>query len=199
MFTQDPKFWRAGAVSSVLVMVAILAFLTLDTLSAISAGGSHVPPYTVINQTISFEYDTNAGNWRPVIGASQPLFGKTYTADEAKVMMRTGKLVLQSRACMDCHTVLGNGAYFAPDLTKSWLDPVWHSVWMPMTQQKTQEEAMAAFLMEPGRYATWSRQMPNLHLSRNEAISMVAYLKWLSSIDTNGFPNNFAHGDDQDQ
>ncbi len=26
---------------------------------------------------------------------------------------------------MNCHTLLGNGAYYAPDLTKAWLDPAW--------------------------------------------------------------------------
>jgi nitric oxide reductase subunit C len=25
---------------------------------------------------------------------------------------------------MNCHTLLGNGAYYAPDLTKAWLDPI---------------------------------------------------------------------------
>lgn len=197
MFTQDPKFYRAGAVSSVIVMIAILIFLTIDTMGAIRAGGTHVPPYDVINHHIGYAYDASSGNYVPTIGAPETLFGKTYTPEEAAATMRTGKLVLQSRACMDCHTVLGNGAYFAPDLTKSWLDPVWRNVWMPMTQTHRQEDAMAAFLMNPERYATWGRKMPNLHLSLNEAQSMVAYLKWLSAIDTNGFPSGFGHGNDQ--
>jgi nitric oxide reductase subunit C len=28
-------------------------------------------------------------------------------------------------------------------------------------------------------------------LSRDEAVAVVAYLKWLSAVDTNGFPANF--------
>jgi nitric oxide reductase subunit C len=191
VFVQDPTFYRAGAVSSILVMSAILVFLTIDTLGAIRSGGSHVPAYNVINHHISYSYDAAAGNWMPKVGGLEPLFGKIYTDADAAATMRTGKLVLQSRACMDCHTVLGNGAYYAPDLTKSWLDPVWHNVWMPMTQTHRQEDAMVAFLMNPERYATWGRKMPNLHLSQDEAQSMVAYLKWLSAIDTNGFPDGF--------
>lgn len=197
LFTQDPKFYRAGAVSSIVVMVAILLFLTINTMAAIKTGGTHVPPYDVINHHIGYHYDAAAGNDMPTIGGIEPLFGKVYSPAEAGAMMRKGKLVLQSRACMDCHTVLGNGAYFAPDLTKSWLDPVWHNVWMPMTQTHRQEDAMVAFLMNPERYATWGRKMPNLHLSEAEAQSMVAYLKWLSSIDTNGFPSGFGRGNDQ--
>ena len=46
----DPVFWRAGAISTIAVMSILLIMLTIDTLAAISPGGSHVPPYTVINQ-----------------------------------------------------------------------------------------------------------------------------------------------------
>jgi len=192
-FTRDPLFWRAGAISSVTVMVAILVFLTADTLHAMTPGetGSHVPPYTVINQRISYEVDPATNDWRPVVGRKELIFDHEYTPAEAADLMRKGKLVLQSRACMSCHTVFGNGGYYAPDLTKSWLDPVWQQTWMPVTQKKTKDEAIAAFLMHPERYPTWSRQMPNLNIQRDEAIAMVAYLKWLSAIDTNGFPNNF--------
>lgn len=199
MFARDPNFYRAGAVSSVLVMIAILAFLTIDSMGAIGTGGTHVPPYTVINRQIGYSYNASAGNYMPTIGAPEKLFGRTYTADEAAATMRTGKLVLQSRACMDCHTVLGNGAYYAPDLTKSWVDPIWQKQWMPMTRAHTKEDAMVAFLQDPDRYATWERRMPNLHLTLDEAQAMVAYLKWLSAIDTNGFPNDFGHGNDQPQ
>ena len=190
-FTQDPLFWRAGAISSVAVMAAILSFLTVDSLRAIAPGGSHVPRYTVINQKISYEFDAGANEWRPRIGGEELIFGHRYSAGEANALMREGKLVLQTRACMDCHTILGNGAYFAPDLTKAWLDPAWKTIWMPFTQKKTRAEAMAEFLMHPDRYATWNRQMPDLKIDRGEAVAMVAYLKWLSSIDTNGFPNGF--------
>jgi nitric oxide reductase subunit C len=33
--------------------------------------------------------------------------------------------------------------------------------------------------------------MPNLRLSEAEAHAVVAYLKWMSAVDTNGFPPNF--------
>jgi nitric oxide reductase subunit C len=34
--------------------------------------------------------------------------------------------------------------------------------------------------------------MPNLRLSEDEARALVAFLKWMSGIDTNGFPPRFA-------
>ena len=102
-----------------------------------------------------------------------------------------GKLVIQSRACMNCHTLLGNGAYYAPDLTKAWLDPKWEKVMIAATQSKTKEEAMVKFLMYPDKYATWTRRMPNLNIDEEEAKAVVAYLKWMAAINTNGFPDHF--------
>ena len=193
MYAEDPAFWRAGAISSTLVMLVVLGFLTADSLATIRAGGANVPSYTVINKEIRYEFDGEAHRYRPVIGADQLLFGRSYSPEEASELMRLGKLVIQSRNCMNCHTFFGNGAYYAPDLTKAWLDPAWQQLWMPMTQTTTREEAIAAFLMHPEKYPTWSRQMPNLKLTREEAVALVAYLKWMSAVETNGFPIHFGH------
>lgn len=61
-----------------------------------------------------------------------------------------------------------------------------------MTGKATKEEAMAEWLQHPDRYPTFARRMPNLHLSEEEARALVAFLKWMSAIDTNGFPDRFA-------
>jgi nitric oxide reductase subunit C len=193
MYAADPAFWRAGAISSTAVMLVVLALLTVDSLATIRAGGANVPAYTVINKQIAYEFDAEAHRYRPVIGADQPLFGRAVSAQEAEALIRKGKLLIQSRNCINCHTFFGNGAYYAPDLTKAWLDPAWQQMWMPMTQSATREEAIAAFLMHPEKYPTWSRQMPNLNITDEEAKALVAYLKWMSAVETNGFPIHFGH------
>jgi nitric oxide reductase subunit C len=187
----DPAFWRAGAISTTVVMLVVLVFLTIDSLDVIRAGGAHVPAYTAINQEIGYGYNLDRGYQVPTIGGEQPIFGRTYSEAEARDLIAKGKLVIQSRACMDCHTFFGNGAYYGPDLTKAWLDPVWDQLWKPMTGQATREGAIAEFLMHPEKYPTWSREMPNLGLTRDEAVALVAYLKWMSAVDANGFPANF--------
>jgi len=187
----DPKFWRAGAISTTIVMGIVLVMLTIDSLGAISPGGSHVPPFTVINRHIDYAYNGKLGRDMPVLGGEELLFGKSVSDSEAAAMIELGKLVIQSRACMNCHTFMGNGAYYAPDLTKAWLDPAWDT-WIAITGAQSKDEAMARFLMAPEQYATWQRKMPNLGISRDEAVATVAYLKWLSAIDTNGFPIHFA-------
>jgi nitric oxide reductase subunit C len=187
---EDPRFWRAGAISIVVVMLVVLAMLTFDSLLQIDVGGAHVPAYTVINQKIGYKLDADRGFDRPTIGETEHLFGRSYGEQEASDLISKGKLVIQSRACIDCHTFFGIGAYYAPDLTKAWLDPMWET-WKAITAANSREEAMARFLMDPVRYRIFERAMPNLHLSRDEAEAVVAYLKWMAAVDTNGFPANF--------
>ena len=190
MYFDDPVFWRAGAISTIAVMSIVLIMLTIDSLSAISPGGSHVPPYTVINQHIDYKFDSNRGFDVPVISGAEPLFGRSLDESAAATLIDQGKMVIQSRACIDCHTFFGNGAYYAPDLTKAWLDPDWEA-WQAVTGTDTREGAMVKFLMDPEQYRTWTRTMPNLGVSEEEAQALVAYLKWMSAVDTNGFPPNF--------
>jgi nitric oxide reductase subunit C len=194
MYTQDPAFWRAGAISVCVVTAAVLAILTIDSLAAISPGGSHVPPYSVINRHIAYEYNSERRMYVPIIGGEEPLFNRKYTEDEASELIRKGKLVIQSRACMDCHTFFGNGAYYAPDLTKSWLDPVWDATWKPMYRGTSREDTIAKFMMRPDEFPVGFRFMPNLNITREEGEAVAAYLKWMSAVDTNGFPTRFGVG-----
>ncbi len=79
MQIQDPQFWRAGAISIVVVMMIVLAMLTVDSLVAIDAGGSHVPAYTVINQKVGYKFDAARGFDMPTIGEKEQLFGRVYS------------------------------------------------------------------------------------------------------------------------
>jgi len=190
MSFEDPAFWRAGAISTIVVMSIVLIMLTIDSLAAITPGGSNVPPYTVINQHIDYKFDSNRGSHPPIIGNAEPLFGKPVDEPMAAALIDRGKMVIQTRACIDCHTFFGNGAYYAPDLTKAWLDPDWEA-WQSITGADTREGAMVKFLMDPEQYRTWIRTMPNLGITESEAQAVVAYLKWMAAVDTNGFPPNF--------
>ena len=118
-------FWRKCAIVVTAVMVVVLIVLTYDSLEAISAGSRRVPDYTVINKRIDYRYDEARHMKVPVIGADRPLFGKLLNAEEARDLVDLGKVTTQAKNCMNCHTLLGNGAYYAPDLTKAWLDPAW--------------------------------------------------------------------------
>ena len=180
------SFWRKTAIWVTAGSFVALIFLTFDTMSQITAGTKRVPAYSVINKRIDYVFDKQRNFQVPVIGVEEPLFGKRLTEEEAEALVSKGKLTTQAKNCMNCHTLLGNGAYYAPDLTKSWLDPMWGS-------PSVREQLMVEFLMNPQDklHNITGRRMPNLGITEEEARATVAFLKWMSSIDTNGFPNNF--------
>lgn len=180
-------FWKKTAVWVTAVSFLILVVLTFDSLKQTSAGTQRVPAYSVINRKIDYQYDDELRKFMPVLGGEELLFGKKYSEEEAEQWVDLGKKTTQAKNCMNCHTLLGNGAYFAPDLTKAWLDQGWISAAM-------REDMMVKFLMDPESNARTygsDRKMPNLDITEKEAKGIVAFLKWMSSIDTNGFPYNF--------
>jgi nitric oxide reductase subunit C len=85
-----------------------------------------------------------------------------------------GKWVWQKYNCNDCHTILGIGGYYAPDVTKvmSTRDSDW------VTQ----------FLKDPEKVWPNARKMPNLHLQDQEIADVVAFLSWVNGINTNNWP-----------
>ena len=196
------SFWRRSAAWVTGFATILLIWLTFDTIGQIRMGTDEelaqgikrrIPAPTVVNYKIDYKYDEKRGLEAPVIGPEkEPLFGKELSPEEAAKMLRHGKLTQQAKNCMDCHTLLGNGAYYAPDLTKAWLDPMWEKTMPAMTGKKTKEEAMVEFLMHPEKYPTHARMMPNLKITEEEAKALVVFLKHMSSIDTNGYPRGFS-------
>ncbi len=193
------SFWRRSAAWGTGVASVLLILLTVDTIGQIKMGTPEelekgikrrVPAPTVINHKIDYKYDPRRGLEVPVIGPKEKFFGKEWSPKEAEELLRLGKLTVQAKNCMDCHTLLGNGAYYAPDLTKAWLDPKWKE--LGYLGEKTKEEGIAKFLQNPPQYATHTRKMPNLGITKKEAMGIVAFLKHMSSIDTNGFPRGFS-------
>ena len=181
------SFWKKVAVWVTAASFLLLIVLTFDSLSQVSAGGQRVRAYGVINQKIDYRFDAKLNRYRPVIGEAAPLFGKKLTEDEARELVSLGKKTTQAKNCINCHTILGNGAYYAPDLTKAWLDPGW-------IDEASRENLMLAFLKDPPANARTygsGRRMPQLGITDAEARGVIAYLKWMSAIDTNGFPHNF--------
>lgn len=179
--------WRKWAIWITAGMAVVLIFLTFDSVAKITAGTERVPAYSVINKKIFYKFDSERNMEAPVIGGDAPLFGQVYSEEEAEALVTLGKLTVQAKNCMNCHTLLGNGAYYAPDLTKSWLDRGWAT-------EAVREDLMVRFLLDPTNnartYGT-NRRMPNLGITEEEARGLVAFLKWMSAIDTNGFPRGF--------
>ncbi|HEY5602476.1 MAG TPA: cytochrome c [Gammaproteobacteria bacterium] len=181
------ELWRKFAIWITAIMFLVLIILTFDSIAKIQAGSARVPAYSVINQRIDYSFDAARNRMAPVIGGEAPLFGTALSAEQAEQLVTKGKLTIQAKNCINCHTLLGNGSYYAPDLTKAWLDPGWGTA-------AIREQLMINFLMDPSANARTfgsGRKMPNLGITEEEARGVVAFLKWMSAIDTNGFPHNF--------
>ncbi len=87
-----------------------------------------------------------------------------------------GKKVWEDNNCIGCHTIMGEGAYFAPELGNVYerRGPAFIKAWI---------QAMPT--NAPGR-----RQMPQFNLSEEELDAMVAFLKWTNEIDDANWPPN---------
>lgn len=118
-----------------------------------------------------------------------------------------GWRVEQNYACMDCHTILGNGAYFAPDLTKignengpawlrAWLDnssafPDNASVQQALPAGTSLEEYYAAYPGAAGDVQASGgniSNMPLIRFSREDKEALVPFMMYLGEINTNGWP-----------
>ncbi len=180
-------FWRKCAIFVTAFMALALILLTFHSLAAIQSGAGRVPAYSVVNHRIDYRMDRERGYQVPVIGEEAPLFGRKLTEAEAEELVDLGKLTVQAKNCMNCHTLLGNGAYYAPDLTKAWLDPGWGN-------EQARETLMTLFLKDPianARTFGTGRRMPDMDLTDDEVRGVIAFLKWMSAVDTNGFPRGF--------
>ena len=94
-------------------------------------------------------------------------------APEVTKEVDAGKQVWHKYDCIGCHTILGNGSYFAPDMTK--------------VVERKPAGYLKKFLMDP-KSTNKNATMPKLGLTSQEADDMIIFLTWISKIDTNGWP-----------
>lgn len=84
-----------------------------------------------------------------------------------------GKTLWESNNCMGCHTILGEGGYYAPELTK--------------VLDRRGPGYVKAVLMSPIPWAPNGRKMVAYNFSEEEAADMIAFFDWIDDIDLNGF------------
>ena len=96
--------------------------------------------------------------------------GKDYSAIE-------GKRTFEQYQCMGCHTIVGNGAYFGPDLTKVY------------KRINGNDAALATYNLS-GVPEKGMPPMRDRGMNEDDAYRTVAFLKYTQMLDTNGWPNN---------
>ena len=104
-------------------------------------------------------------------------FGELTNAENITEEVIEGKHVWHRQNCINCHTLFGEGAYYAPDLTK-------------ITQQRG-EAYLTAFLRDPSQFYSEEvhrRLMPNPNLTDTEIAQVIAFLDWVANVDNQGWP-----------
>lgn len=88
-----------------------------------------------------------------------------------------GKDVWHKNNCINCHTLFGEGAYYAPDLTK--------------IAQHRGAAYLQAYLRDPSKFYDEQRHrrlMPRQDMSEVEIADLVSFLDWVSKVDNQGWP-----------
>jgi len=102
-------------------------------------------------------------------------FDELTHADKLDDHVVAGKQAFERHNCNDCHTLLGFGAYYAPDLTRA--------------HKRLGEDAIKRRLAEPDVvFADSWRKMPQQNLTDEEIEAITAFLSWVSNIENHDWP-----------
>jgi nitric oxide reductase subunit C len=102
-------------------------------------------------------------------------FASLTNADRLDEQVVSGKRAFERYNCNDCHTILGFGGYYAPDLTRA------HTRLGEETIRRRLESPEVAF-------ADSYRKMPQQNLEAQEIADLVAFLRWVAQIDNHDWP-----------
>jgi nitric oxide reductase subunit C len=104
-------------------------------------------------------------------------FGKLTNEQNNTPQVQRGGDVWHRNNCINCHTLFGEGAYYAPDLTK-------------ITQLRG-EQYLKAYMRDPSAFYDEQRHrrlMPKQNLTGAEIDDLIAFLDWVSKVDNQGWP-----------
>jgi len=88
--------------------------------------------------------------------------------------VRRGKDLWDTSNCMGCHTLLGEGAYYAPELTKVF--------------ERRGPVFIRAMLTDPEKMYPGQRRMWKYDFSERDKDDLIAFFQWIGKVDLNGFP-----------
>lgn len=112
---------------------------------------------------------------------------RTTSTDESTLTesVARGKHVWRN-SCINCHTLLGEGAYFAPELGNVW------KRYGGVEDKETARDSIKAWMAAQPTGIEGRRQMPQFNLTEQELDDLVDFLEWTSRIKTQNWPPNDA-------
>ncbi len=94
--------------------------------------------------------------------------------DKITPAVAAGKVIWEENNCMGCHTLFGEGVYYAPELTK--------------VVDRRGKPWLKLFLADPEKMFPGERKMVNYHFNPQQIDEVIAFLEWCGNVDLNGFP-----------
>lgn len=98
----------------------------------------------------------------------------------------SGKHVWEKHACINCHSILGEGAYYAPEVGNVM------TRWGVLDDPEGAFETLKAWMEAMPTGIEGRRQMPNFNLSDKEIRDLANFLIWTDKIDAQDWPPNDA-------
>ncbi|MDK9723827.1 MAG: cytochrome c [Sterolibacteriaceae bacterium MAG5] len=96
----------------------------------------------------------------------------------ANPQIAEGKKLWETNNCIGCHTLLGEGAYFAPELGN-------------VVVRLGSKEAVKAFIQgRPAEGIPGRRSMPQFNFSDKDLDAIADFLEYVSKIDASKWPPN---------
>jgi nitric oxide reductase subunit C len=102
-------------------------------------------------------------------------FDALTNADRLDAQVVAGKRAFERHNCNDCHTILGFGGYYSPDLTR---------VYTRVGEETIRSRVERPEVMLAGSY----RKMPQQHVPPEEIDALVAFFRWTSDIENGDWP-----------
>lgn len=97
-----------------------------------------------------------------------------------------GKRVWERNSCINCHTLHGEGAYFAPEVGNVM------TRWGVVDDPEAAFEVLKAWMEAQPSGVEGRRQMPQFNLTDDEIRGLAEFLRWADETDTQGWPPNDA-------
>ena len=108
------------------------------------------------------------------------------TAHELTESVALGKKVWEKHACINCHTIMGEGAYFAPELQNVM------ARWGVDDDPEAAFEVLDGWMKSQPTGVEGRRQMPFFDLTEEETRGLADFFLWVNGVDTQGWPPNDA-------
>lgn len=102
--------------------------------------------------------------------------------DKITASVAAGKHVWEKHSCINCHSIMGEGAYFAPELGNVWERYGGHD------DAEGARETLKAWMQAQPTGIPGRRQMPQFNLSDEELDNLVDFLRWTDAIDDQNWP-----------